>query len=122
MKYQELLKSPLWQKKRLEIFNRDGFACRFCGSENRQLHVHHLIYLPDKYPWEYSDEYLITLCDVCHSDEELLKSEDRFLMGNILLAGIGRRELYSLASSLRTYFDCSNRTERFLALNDFLNG
>jgi len=74
MDYIELLKSPMWQRKRLEIFNRDGFKCRFCGNDHLQIHVHHLIYLPNKKPWEYSDEYLITLCQACHIDEEKLKN------------------------------------------------
>lgn len=121
MEYSELLKSPKWQRKRLEIFDRDDFTCRFCGSTDNQLHVHHLIYLKDKEPWEYNDEYLLTLCDICHQDEEKLKYEDKFLLGNILLAGIKRRDLYSLASSLRTYFDTSDRVNKFLKLNDFLN-
>jgi hypothetical protein len=121
MEYIELLKSPKWQRKRLEIFDRDGFTCRFCGATDNQLHVHHLIYLKDKYPWEYGDEYLLTLCDICHQDEEKLKYEDKFLLGNILMAGIKRRDLYSLASSLRTYFDNSDKVNQFLKLNDFLN-
>lgn len=121
MEYSQLLKSPLWQRKRLEIFNRDSFKCRFCGNEHLQIHVHHLLYLPDRNPWEYPDEYLVTLCETCHTDEEKLKSEDKFLLGNIILSGIKRRDLYSLASSLRTYMDCSDKQERFLRLNDFLN-
>jgi hypothetical protein len=78
--------------------------------------------LPDRNPWQYPDEYLITLCETCHEDEEKLKSEDKFLLGNIVMAGISRRQLFSLASSLRTHFDCSNKHERFLALNEYLNG
>jgi len=118
--YKEKLKSPRWQKKRLEIFDRDSFTCRFCGSQIRQLQVHHLIYLPERDPWEYSDEYLITLCDQCHSDEEKLKLEDKFLMGNILQSGLSRRQLYSLASLLRTHFDSGNRNDKFLMLTDYL--
>lgn len=121
MLYSDLLKRPAWQKKRLEILNRDSWACRFCGDNASELHIHHLIYLPDRLPWDYPDEYLVTLCHACHQDEESLKFEDKFLMGNILMAGLKRRDLYSLASSLRTYFDCSDKTARFLKLNDFLN-
>jgi len=121
MSYSEMLKSPLWQRKRLEVLSRDDFKCRFCGDQLSELHVHHLIYLPDKKPWEYEDQYLVTLCHVCHLDEEKLKSEDKFLLGNIILAGISRRDLFSLASSLRTYFDMPDKSDRFLRLNDFLN-
>jgi 5-methylcytosine-specific restriction endonuclease McrA len=30
--YSELLKSPKWQKKRLEIMSRDKFTCKKCGD------------------------------------------------------------------------------------------
>jgi len=121
MEYNELLKSPNWQKKRLFILERDSWKCRFCGDEHTQLQVHHTIYLPDKLPWDYPDEYLLTLCSICHADEEKLKYEDKFLLGNIVMAGIKRRDLYSLASSFRTFFNTNNYTEKFLKLNDFLN-
>lgn len=32
-----------------------------------QLHVHHRYYIKDHYPWQYSDDALITLCLDCHS-------------------------------------------------------
>ncbi len=56
---------PRWQRKRLEIFERDGWACRWCGDKHSELHAHHLAYngLP---PWEVADELIITLCHKCH--------------------------------------------------------
>lgn len=42
--YSEKLKDPRWQKKRLEILNRDEFACRFCGDNKSTLNVHHISY------------------------------------------------------------------------------
>lgn len=66
--YAEKLKDPRWQKKRLEIMNRDRFACRGCGDEESHLNVHHCYYLPGKMPWEYPDCDLITLCEDCHID------------------------------------------------------
>ena len=30
------------------------------------LHVHHLYYVLSKYPWEYEDRALVTLCNNCH--------------------------------------------------------
>lgn len=62
--YSEKLKDPRWQKKRLEIFQRDNFRCRSCSSEVNTLSVHHLSY--KRNPWESSDEELVTLCDSCH--------------------------------------------------------
>lgn len=68
-KYSEQLKSPKWQKRRLEILNRDKFTCQICGSTEKTLHVHHTIYIPGRNIWEYEDDQLITLCEDCHAEE-----------------------------------------------------
>ncbi len=60
--YRQKLLDPRWQKKRLEILNRDEFACRKCGDKESTLHVHHFWYENDKEPWEIEDGALITLC------------------------------------------------------------
>jgi len=64
--YAEQLQSPKWQKKRLEIFNRDKWTCRLCGDKAKTLHVHHLLYCHGLRPWEYDNDFLITLCHDCH--------------------------------------------------------
>lgn len=64
--YQKKLRDPRWQKRRLEILDRDEFSCTNCGDKETELHVHHAIYLKGKDPWEYEDEHLITLCAPCH--------------------------------------------------------
>ena len=66
MTYQEQIKSPKWQKKRLEILERDRFACRICNDSETELHVHHKAYIKSLNVWEYPNHYLITLCDKCH--------------------------------------------------------
>jgi hypothetical protein len=63
--YSELLLDPRWQKKRLNIMQRDQFACNFCGNTKNTLHVHHLQYTDS--PWDIDDKYLVTLCDECHN-------------------------------------------------------
>jgi len=70
MTYAEKLKDPRWQRKRLEILERDDWACQWCGDNTSELHVHHLIYHWDSEPWEYQDEELITLCSSCHEKEK----------------------------------------------------
>lgn len=67
--FQEQIKSPKWQKRRLEIMQRDGFACQICGDEETTLNVHHLHYIPNRAYWDYEDWELITLCENCHKDE-----------------------------------------------------
>jgi len=65
--YSEQLKSPKWQKKRLEIMQRDGFKCVLCMNEDDTLAVHHKKYIKGRDVWDYDNESLITLCEKCHS-------------------------------------------------------
>jgi 5-methylcytosine-specific restriction endonuclease McrA len=71
MKYSEKLKDPRWQKKRLEIFERDNFACQLCGDSESTLVVHHFKYEGE--PWEIDNKYLITYCESCHESEHIDK-------------------------------------------------
>lgn len=64
--YAELLRDPRWQKKRLKILKRDKWACRACAAFDCSLHVHHLIYIAGKAPWDYGRNHLVTLCKDCH--------------------------------------------------------
>jgi len=73
--YLELLKSPKWQKKRLEIMNRDKFRCKLCGDTETQLHVHHKEYNGND-PWDYDNKLLVTLCEDCHTEVEKIKKND----------------------------------------------
>jgi len=68
MNYKELLKHPKWQKKRLEIMERDNWKCIGCHAEDKTLHVHHEIYFKGKKPWEYDEKHLKTYCLDCHKD------------------------------------------------------
>lgn len=62
--YIELLRDPRWQKKRLQVMERDGFECTNCGDTKTTLNVHHLRYTGK--PWEAHLADLTTLCEVCH--------------------------------------------------------
>ncbi len=66
MTYGEQLKDPRWQRKRLEILERDKFACKICGDIKNQLHVHHGGYISGLKIWEYHNWALHTLCKNCH--------------------------------------------------------
>lgn len=62
--YAEKLKDPRWQKKRLEILQRDNWQCSCCLDEEQTLHVHHFQY--ENNPWDSNEIDLITLCESCH--------------------------------------------------------
>ncbi len=64
--YAEKLKDPRWQKKRLEIFQRDNWTCKKCGEKTKTLHIHHLLYIPRVEPWDIPSGFLVTLCEDCH--------------------------------------------------------
>ena len=67
--YIEKFKDPRWQKKRLEIMQRDNWKCRCCGQSDKTMNVHHLYYSPDiENPWEYPDNVMISLCEECHAE------------------------------------------------------
>ena len=63
--YRQKLKDPRWQKKRLEVFQRDNFTCCYCGEWEETLHVHHLRYHQGLEPWDYNFDDLLTICETC---------------------------------------------------------
>ena len=71
MKYLDQLKTSAWMRKKYEILERDNFVCSKCLCDNfeRQLEVHHVVYLEGRKAWEYEDYYLVTLCRDCHQAE-----------------------------------------------------
>ena len=71
--YSDKLKSPYWQKKRLEILQRDKWTCTCCKDTETELQVHHLKYNGN--PWDVEEEFLITLCKHCHIYYEHFKDE-----------------------------------------------
>jgi len=79
MNYIDQIKSGNWQRKRLEIFQRDKFQCRVCGEETN-IQVHHLYYIPNMSIWEYDNEAMVTVCKYHH---ELLNKELPKLSGII---------------------------------------
>jgi len=88
--YQEKLKDPRWQKKRLGILERDEHQCKGCGEIDIRLHVHHKTYLPSREPWDYPSELLVSLCECCHNDED----ETRPVCEKRLIHELRQRFLY----------------------------
>lgn len=74
MGYSEDIKNGRWQRKRLEIMQRDNFKCLACKKDDK-LNVHHLYYEKGMKIWDYDNDSLVTLCENCHKalHEDLLK-------------------------------------------------
>lgn len=81
--YWELLRDPRWQRKRLEIMERDDFKCRECGDGTTTLNVHHSYYAKSHKPWEYEDDSLRTLCEPCHELITGVTAELQRLIGRL---------------------------------------
>lgn len=71
--YEELLKDPRWQKRRLKTFERDGWKCTQCGNSTQELHAHHTLYITGRDPWDYPEDAIKTLCDDCHGKAHNVK-------------------------------------------------
>ena len=120
--YADKLKDPRWQRRRLEILQRDNWGCIYCGDKTSELQVHHLLYLSNRDPWEYDDEHLVTACIACHADETRLKEEDKMLVNMMSMAGCRRRDLYSFFTDLRRFIRESGvPKDQFQRLMEFLH-
>lgn len=75
MTYSEKLRDPRWQKRRLDILNRDAWTCRECQRKDRPLHVHHCYYISGRDPWEYEDSVFLTLCEECHETRQAVEHD-----------------------------------------------
>jgi len=84
MTYSEKLKDPRWQKRKKEILFLDNNKCRRCGTKFEMLNVHHLCYIKGREIWDYRDNQLITLCEICHRHtHEEMKFKKQFKHGRI---------------------------------------
>lgn len=81
--YASALLDPRWQRKRLEIFQRDDWKCQHCGESDKTLHVHHRYeYRAGALPWDYHDHELQTLCVDCHAMLKGLRPGSVQLLGD----------------------------------------
>lgn len=122
LSYNEQIKSPHWQKRRLQILQRDNFTCQICGSTEKTLHVHHLCYRKDAKIWDYPDNTLITLCEDCHSMEHEMQSENDYsvtnLINDLLISGFTNFELVSILYKIAHESFVNNNQ---LIIDDLLN-
>jgi len=122
MSYSEKLQDPRWQKKRLEVFQRDSFCCSNCGNDKLQIEVHHLDYELGHEPWEYPVEFLKTLCRHCHEQERSFREkQERELLTAFKMAGFHVTTLTKLKTLL--YFKSfSTYLEKLIIKTDNPNG
>lgn len=80
--YLAKLRDPRWQKMRLQVLERDDWACQICSDTESTLHVHHRYYLGNREPWEYRLDALVTLCELCHKNESegIRSAEDDLIL------------------------------------------
>jgi hypothetical protein len=88
--YAKKFQTKRWQKKRAKILKRDNFKCQMdlcCSdSDDGMLHVHHIVYMKDRDPWDYDDRLLITLCSECHKRIHAINIKD-MLVEHIIIYG-----------------------------------
>lgn len=122
LSYNEQIKSPHWQKRRLQILQRDNFTCQICSSTEKTLHVHHLCYRKDAKIWDYPDNTLITLCEDCHRMEHEMQSENDYsvtnLINDLLISGFTNFELVSILYKIAHESFVNNNQ---LIIDDLLN-
>ncbi len=78
---------------------RDKFMCQICGDEESMLTVHHKVYEKNREPWEYEDNYLVTVCDSCHKNQHSEESTyTPLLIKQIKVAGFFADDIRELAT------------------------
>lgn len=83
MTYAEKLKDPRWQKRRLSVLEAAKWACEDCRAKDKELQVHHCVYIKGLEPWEYDISLLMCLCSYCHKHRQDLEDAFRVSIGRI---------------------------------------
>ena len=91
MTYKEQLQTKEWKLKRKGIIKRDK-CCLMCG-DTKQLEVHHTYYDFGLMAWEYEDEYLLTLCNLCHKRETYEVYHLKQMITDMLKSGMFAHEI-----------------------------
>jgi hypothetical protein len=107
MKYSKKLRDPRWQKKRLEVMQRDDFTCLACGCKDSTLNVHHKQYHGN--PWDAPMSSLETLCEWCH--------EKRTRLNKIAL-GMSTKRFFEFSSKFEESDFCIKLRELWPAILD----
>jgi hypothetical protein len=108
MTYADKLKDPRWQRRRLAIMERDGFACKDCKATDKQLHVHHLIYSQE--PWDAGLGCLVTVCWECHAKRHTTEKRLKELIAK--LGYLHEGLLHSLVNAIEDTLSAPDRGEK----------
>lgn len=100
MAYADKLRDSRWQEKRLRVLDRDGFKCRNCPKDNREVQVHHFDYFSFIDPWEYPMDMLVTLCISCHEKEKLRWKAEFYLLNSLRMKGFLVEDLTRLSCNV----------------------
>jgi len=98
--YSEKSKDPRWQRRRLDILNRDNWSCLVCGDKTSTLNVHHKWYKKGMEPWEYQDNCLATLCENCHNTEHSFQPYRDNILTVLLGSGLFMQDICNIAFNL----------------------
>lgn len=112
--YQDKLKDPRWQRRRLEIMERDCWACEACGETGKTLHVHHYIYGNGE-PWQDAAQVLGTLCEDCHGREhERREASDAALVKTLSALRVPVGEVARFSAALANAADMDPKLPRMI--------
>lgn len=120
MNYSEKLKDPRWQKKRLEVFERDEWSCQRCGDPEHTLTVHHFSYSAGKEPWDYPLDNFMTLCQPCHDFEYANRpTYENMILQTLRQKGFMADDLFRLVSAFQK-LSIVNATEVTASIIEFM--
>lgn len=98
--YRQKLKDPRWQRKRLEILNRDSWKCQLCGATDKELQIHHRYYVNCE-PWDYPNAALVALCGPCHHTESQIQTDYRDLQKHLVARGFKRETVATITATVK---------------------
>lgn len=121
MAYSDKLKSPKWQKKRLEILNRDNFTCQYCGDTETELHVHHKRYESGD-PWDSNSDDLVTICKHCHFVAHKLIDDDWIIPSKQIIVKKVRGLDMGYGFDMYAFFVCQDNGYFFIQIKELPDG
>jgi hypothetical protein len=119
--YQLLLKDPRWQRKRLEVMQRDAWTCTKCGDQNSPLQVHHKYYNFDLDPWDYPMYAMTTYCELCHAKHHFFQWFYKNAIAELLKQGFMRDDIDDIMAAVKTSLSSKNHSDANQYIEDVKN-